>query len=80
VSDYFASIRVQASTKFAGPSGLESISGQISDRADRLIARLRVLDGSVALFSHGHFRRALAALDWIAGVEVFDQRKNCRAQ
>jgi probable phosphoglycerate mutase len=37
---------------------------QISDRADRFIARLRVLDGNVALFSHGHFGRVLAAR-WI---------------
>ncbi len=37
---------------------------QISDRADRLIARLRSLDGNVALFTHGHFGCALAAR-WI---------------
>jgi probable phosphoglycerate mutase len=37
---------------------------QISDRADHFIARLRVLDGNVALFSHGHFGRVLAAR-WI---------------
>ena len=37
---------------------------QISARADRFIARLRVLDGNVALFSHGHFGRVLAAR-WI---------------
>lgn len=37
---------------------------QISDRADRLVARLRTLGGSIALFSHGHFGRALAAR-WI---------------
>jgi broad specificity phosphatase PhoE len=37
---------------------------QISDRADRLIARLRALDGNVALFSHGHFGCALA-VRWI---------------
>jgi len=37
---------------------------QISDRADRFIARLRVLDGNVALFSHGHFGRVLAGR-WI---------------
>lgn len=37
---------------------------QISDRADRLIARLRSMDGNVALFSHGHFGRVLAAR-WI---------------
>lgn len=41
---------------------------QISDRADRLIARLRELDGNVALFSHSHFGRVLAAR-WI-GLEV----------
>jgi len=37
---------------------------QISDRADRLIARLRTLDGNVALFSHGQFGAALA-VRWI---------------
>jgi len=37
---------------------------QISARADHLIARLRALDGNVALFSHGHFGRVLAAR-WI---------------
>lgn len=35
-----------------------------SDRADRLIARLQDLQGNVALFSHGHFGRVLAAR-WI---------------
>jgi probable phosphoglycerate mutase len=37
---------------------------QISARADRLITRLSSLEGNVALFSHGHFGRALAAR-WI---------------
>jgi probable phosphoglycerate mutase len=37
---------------------------QVSERADRFIARLRALEGNVALFSHGHFGRALAAR-WI---------------
>jgi len=37
---------------------------QISERVDRLIARLRTLDGNVALFSHGHLCRGLAAR-WI---------------
>jgi len=37
---------------------------QISERADRLIAHLRTLDGNVALFSHGHLCRVLAAR-WI---------------
>ena len=42
---------------------------QISERADRVLARFRVLDGNVALFSHGHFGRVLAAR-WI-GLPVF---------
>lgn len=37
---------------------------QISDRVDRLIARLRTLEGNVALFSHGHLCRVLGAR-WI---------------
>lgn len=37
---------------------------QISERADRLIARLRALDGYIAIFSHGHLGRVLAAR-WI---------------
>jgi probable phosphoglycerate mutase len=36
----------------------------ISDRADRLIARLRLLDGNVALVSHGHFGRVMG-VRWI---------------
>ena len=42
----------------------------ISDRADRLLARLRALDGNVALFSHGQFGAALAAR-WI-GLAVIE--------
>ena len=37
---------------------------QISSRADRLIARLRTMSGDIALFTHGHFGRVLAAR-WI---------------
>jgi probable phosphoglycerate mutase len=37
---------------------------EVSERADRLIERLGVLAGNVALFSHGHFLCALAAR-WI---------------
>ena len=44
------------------PAG-ESVE-QISQRADRVFANLRMLDGTVALFSHGHFIRALA-VRWI---------------
>ena len=43
---------------------------QVSDRADRLIARLRALDGNIALFSHGHFGCVLAAR-WI-GLPVME--------
>jgi len=38
---------------------------QVAGRADRLITRLRTLDGAVALFSHGHFGRVLG-VRWIA--------------
>ncbi len=34
---------------------------QVTARADRLIASLRETNGNVALFSHGHFTRVLAA-------------------
>jgi len=37
---------------------------QVSDRADRLIARLRGMHGNIALFSHGQFGCVLAAR-WI---------------
>ncbi len=33
---------------------------QVRTRADRLIARLRLLPGNVVLFTHGHFGRAFA--------------------
>ncbi len=36
----------------------------VSDRADRLLARLRAISGNIALFSHGQFGSALAAR-WI---------------
>lgn len=34
---------------------------QIAARADRIVAAVQALDGNVALFSHGHFTRVLAA-------------------
>jgi probable phosphoglycerate mutase len=37
---------------------------QVSDRADRLLQRLRASKGNIALFTHGHFARALA-VRWI---------------
>lgn len=44
------------------PNG--EMPSDVSDRADRLIARLHTMDGNVALFSHGQFGPALAAR-WI---------------
>lgn len=46
-----------------GCPGGES-AAQVSARADRVIARLKAMEGNVALFTHGHFGRALAAR-WI---------------
>jgi len=43
---------------------------QVSDRADRLIAHLRTMDGNIALFSHGQFGCVLAAR-WI-GLPVIE--------
>ncbi|MCG3148249.1 MAG: Acid phosphatase [Verrucomicrobiae bacterium] len=37
---------------------------QASERADRVITRLSALEGNIAIFSHGHFGRVLAAR-WI---------------
>ena len=50
-----------------GCSGGES-PAHVSERADRLIARLRTLEGNIALFSHGHFGRVLGAR-WI-GLQI----------
>ena len=49
-----------------GPGGESPV--QVSERADRLLARLRTLEGNIALFSHGHFGRVLGAR-WI-GLEI----------
>ncbi len=35
--------------------------GDVATRANRIISRVRDIPGDVALFSHGHFLRALAA-------------------
>ena len=48
-------------TVWRGPvPGGESIE-DVAARADRVIARIRTLDGDVALFSHGHFLRVFAS-------------------
>ena len=43
-----------------GCPGGESVAA-VGARADRVIARLRAVDGHVLLFSHGHLLRVLAA-------------------
>ena len=45
---------------------------EIAARADRLISRLRTMDGNIALFSHGQFGSVLAAR-WI-GLSVVEAR------
>lgn len=40
------------------------LPAQVSERADRLIARMRTHEGNIAVFSHGQFLRALTAR-WI---------------
>jgi len=54
-----------------GCPGGESVE-EVSQRADRVIGSLHALDGSVAVFSHGHFLRALA-VRWI-GLPLLDGR------
>lgn len=46
---------------------------QVSDRADRVIARVKKLEGAVAVFSHGHFSRVLAAR-WVGSHVSLGQR------
>lgn len=47
-------------------------TAQIAGRADRLLTRLRPMTGDIALFTHGHFGRVLAAR-WI-GLSVKQSR------
>ena len=53
------------------PNG--ELPDQVSARADRLIGRFEALDANVALFSHGHFSRVLAAR-WIDLPTIGGQR------
>ena len=49
-----------------GPHGKSP--AQVSERADRLLTRLRTLEGNIAVFSHGQFLRVLGAR-WV-GLQV----------
>ena len=55
-----------------GCPGGESVS-QITERVDRVVARLRALEGSVLIFSSGHVLRVLAAR-WIDGSAALGRR------
>jgi len=52
-----------------GCPGGESV-GQISDRVDRAVSRLKALTGSVLVFAHGHVLRVLAAR-WVGQPATF---------
>jgi probable phosphoglycerate mutase len=41
----------------------------VAARADRVIGRLRAIDGDVLIFTHGHFGRVLGAR-WVGGLDV----------
>ena len=53
------------------PNG--ELPDKVSARADRLIQKLEALEGNVALISHGHFSRVLAAR-WIGSPVISGQR------
>jgi broad specificity phosphatase PhoE len=55
-----------------GCPGGESVL-QISERADRVVSRLRALKGNVLIFSSGHMLRVLAAR-WIDGSAALGRR------
>jgi broad specificity phosphatase PhoE len=55
-----------------GCPGGESVL-QITERADRLVARLRTLEGSVLAFSSGHILRVLAAR-WVGESAALGRR------
>lgn len=42
---------------------------RVSERADRLIVRLRAMDGNVALFSHGQFG-AVLGMRWVGSLVI----------
>jgi len=53
--------RVAGWTVFTHPCPGGETGAQVAERADRVLARARAAGGAVALFSHGHMGRVLAA-------------------
>jgi len=47
-------------------------AADVAERVDRVLARMRTIDGEVAVFAHGHILRALAAR-WL-GLPVSEGR------
>ena len=70
VNDYY-DVRLKAArlAQLAGPA-FRFVHADVSDRADRLIGRLRAQGGNTAGFTHGHFGRVLATR-WI-GLPVIE--------
>jgi probable phosphoglycerate mutase len=52
-----------------GAPGGESVQ-QVSDRADRVVKRLKAMQGNILLFAHGHILRVLAAR-WVGQPVAF---------
>jgi len=48
-------------TVWSGPCPKGETAEEVGARADRVLARAAAVDGSVAVFSHGHFSRVLMA-------------------
>ena len=44
-----------------GPLPGGETAEQVAERADRVIARVRAIEGDVLVFAHGHVLRVLAA-------------------
>lgn len=57
-------------TIWSGPTPDGETAEQIATRLDRLIARVRGVEGDVLVFTHGHLGRALAAR-WIGQSPAF---------
>ena len=57
-------------TIWSGPTPEGETAEEVAARLDRVIARMRAVDGDVLAFSHGHISRALAGR-WIGETPAF---------